>query len=74
MARQVYGIGTLLLTYGIVSIIMYFLDYNLRIMLWIDSWGDLVGYALRGAFIVIGGILMYIGSRPLEVTLPIKHR
>ena len=51
------GIGGLLLGFGLISTVLYFLDMNLSILMWIDMWGDGVGWAIRGGMILAGGAI-----------------
>jgi len=43
---------------GLVSIVLNLVDYNLRILMWIDMWGDVMGWMIRGGLLV-GGAAAY---------------
>lgn len=62
IASKVTGVGVLLALYGLVSSVLYFFDYNLRILMWVDVWGPLVGWGLRIGFILGGGALAFAAS------------
>ena len=62
IASKVTGLGVLLALYGLLSCVLYFFDYNLRILMWVDLWGPLVGWGLRVAFILGGGALAFAAS------------
>jgi hypothetical protein len=54
--------GSALFLFGLASSILYWLDYNLRILLWIDMWGETMGWLIRGALIVGGGVLFVVAK------------
>lgn len=51
-------IGSILLILGAGSAVLFFLGYEFRILSWIDSWGETVGWGIRGVMIVVGGGLL----------------
>ena len=55
--------GGFLVLLGILSIALYFIGWNVRLLMWVDNWGALVGWLIRGGVIVLGAILYFIGSR-----------
>ena len=57
------SLGAFLALAGVVSIVLSFFQYNLRILMWIDMWGTTMGWVIRGSLVVGGGILYLIGSR-----------
>lgn len=56
------SVGMYVAIAGILSAVMSFAGYNLRILLWIDSWGEGAGWAIRIGLIVVGGALYFIGK------------
>jgi hypothetical protein len=56
-------IGSLMVLCGIASAILSFFGYNLRLLLWIDSWGLVAGWIIRIALIVVGGVIFFIGKK-----------
>ncbi len=56
-------IALLLLLFGIGSTALNFVGYEFRLLSWIDNWGETVGWAIRGALFVAGGILYVIDMR-----------
>lgn len=54
------SIGAVLALFGVVSTILYFLDYNIKLLLWIDMWGPTVGWVIRIGLIVIGALLFFL--------------
>jgi len=41
-----------------MSIVLNLVGYNLRILMWIDLWGDTVGWLIRVA-LLIGGVALF---------------
>ena len=52
--------GSLLLFLGIGSSVLYLIDYNLSYLMWIDMWGETIGWAIRGVMTVAGGALFFL--------------
>lgn len=48
--------------FGVGSVVLNFLNMEFIILAWIDLWGPLVGWIIRGALIVVGGILWLVGK------------
>lgn len=55
-------IGTYLAIFGIGSVILYFFDMQFRLLMWIDMWGESVGWGIRIGMIVLGAILFLVGK------------
>lgn len=53
--------GGVLLFFGLVSILMHFMHYNFRILMWIDDWGEETGWGIRFGIALVGAAL-YIGG------------
>jgi len=56
------SIGLFIAIAGIASIILSFFNYNLQILIWIDTWGTAIGWVIRIALIVIGTGLFILGK------------
>lgn len=52
-----------LLFFGIGSIVLNFVGYEFMLLSWIDNWGTTVGWGIKGAMIVIGGILYVVSMK-----------
>ncbi len=52
--------GGFLALMGVVSIILHFFNYELRLLMWIDLWGTTVAWAIRIGLIVVGLLLMFL--------------
>ena len=48
---------------GALSFVLNMLDRELVLLAWIDTWGPTVGNVLRGALVVVGGALWFLGGR-----------
>ncbi|MDY7395921.1 hypothetical protein UMM65_11750 [Aureibaculum sp. 2210JD6-5] len=59
-------LGGYIAIFGVASIILSFFNYNLRILMWIDSWGTTVGWIIRIGLIVLGAALFFLGARDTE--------
>jgi hypothetical protein len=58
--------GLLLAAMGIMSIILSIFNYNLRLLAWIDLWGNTMGWVIRTLLIVGGGALFLLFGRDEE--------
>ncbi|MBU2930254.1 hypothetical protein [Winogradskyella psychrotolerans] len=55
--------GLLLAVMGIMSIILSVFNYNIRLLAWVDAWGNTMGWIIRILLIVVGGSLfLFFGS------------
>ena len=54
--------GSLLLFFGIGSIVLNLASYEFSFLMWIDNWGEMAGWAIRGTMIVAGGVLYFLSS------------
>jgi hypothetical protein len=57
------NIGGLMVLFGAGSIVLNVVGYEFSLMMWVDNWGPGVGWAIRGALIVVGVILWLQGSK-----------
>lgn len=53
---------------GLVSIVLSLVGYNLRILMWIDLWGETVGWLIRAGLVVGGAAVFFVlpGSESTE--------
>lgn len=58
--------GIALALMGVASIILSVFNYNLRLLAWVDLWGDTMGWVIRIGLIVIGGTLFFVYGRGVE--------
>jgi len=54
------SIGSLLIFYGILTIVLDFFNYVPRIMQWVYSWGDTTAWILKIGVVVVGYLLLKI--------------
>ena len=52
--------GLILGAMGIMSILLSFFNYNIRLLAWIDIWGTTMGWIIRVLLIVGGGALFFL--------------
>lgn len=60
--RKLKEIGAAVAVFGLGSMVLNFMDMNFEILMWIDTWGDGVGWAIRGALMAGGAGLFLLGS------------
>jgi hypothetical protein len=48
------SLGTYLIFFGVGSSVLSFFEYELTLLMWVDTWGDGVAWLIRGAFILVG--------------------
>lgn len=51
--------GLLLAAMGIMSIVLSIFNYNIRLLAWVDVWGNAMGWVIR-ALLILGGGLLYL--------------
>lgn len=55
--------GLLLAAMGIMSIILSIFNYNIRLLAWVDAWGNITGWIIRFLLIGVGGALfLFFGN------------
>ncbi len=57
---KVASIGGIVALFGLVSMILSFFNYNLKILLWIEAWGETVSWVIRVGLIVVGLALYFL--------------
>jgi hypothetical protein len=57
MRKNLMGLGILLMVFGAVSAILTTLDYDLRILMWINNWGESTAWIIRGGMFALGLVL-----------------
>lgn len=56
-------LGGTLFFFGVGSIVLNLIGMEFIILAWIDLWGPTVGWIIRGALAVVGGVLWLIGRK-----------
>ncbi|MCL6295051.1 hypothetical protein [Jejuia spongiicola] len=51
--------GLVLAAMGILSAVLSIFNYNLRLLAWIDIWGNAIGWIIRILLILGGGALFF---------------
>ncbi len=62
------SIGMYMAIAGIASIVLHFLGRNLTLLMWIDMWGETMGWVIRGGLIVVGAAIFFMSPAPPEPT------
>lgn len=55
--------GVWLMIFGFGSMALNFLGMEFQILMWIDSWGETVGWGIRAALAATGVVLYVLGMR-----------
>lgn len=66
LKSKISGFGGAAALFGFASIVLSFFDYNLRILMWIDVWGETIGWVIRISLIVVGLSVYFLMNVPLE--------
>jgi uncharacterized membrane protein YdjX (TVP38/TMEM64 family) len=61
--EQIGRFGAMLAIFGFASAVLAFFGYNLKVLMWIDLWGDTLGWVIRVGAILIGAILFFMFGR-----------
>lgn len=54
-------IGGFMFFAGVASSILYFMDYELRILSWLNEMEPAQSWAIRIGLLVVGGVLFLVG-------------
>ncbi len=54
-------IGIYTMALGVISIVLIFFNLNLNLLIWIDQWGTITGWIIRIGFVVLGGVIWFLG-------------
>lgn len=52
--------GLLIAALGIMSMVLSIFNYNIRLLAWIDIWGNTMGWVIRILLILVGGTLFFV--------------
>ncbi|QDP01892.1 hypothetical protein [Thalassotalea sp. PS06] len=52
-------VGLYLMIAGIASLLLNLVGYELKILMWVDNWGDTTGWAIRLGAIVVGALMFF---------------
>jgi type II secretory pathway component PulF len=62
------SIGSTMAFLGVFAIILEFLNRVPTLLMWIYTWGETTAWIIKIAFIVIGGILYFMGNKQEQET------
>lgn len=66
LKSKISGFGGAAALFGFVSIVLSFFNYNLRILMWIDSWGETMAWVIRVGLIIVGLAVYFVMNVPDE--------
>ncbi|TLU61635.1 hypothetical protein FE810_14080 [Thalassotalea litorea] len=52
-------VGLYLMIAGIASLLLNLVGYELKILMWVDNWGQNAGWAIRLGAIVVGAVMYF---------------
>lgn len=55
--------GLYLVIFGVGSLLLNLFGYEFRILMWLDTWGETVGMAIRIGAAVVGAVLWFVGNK-----------
>lgn len=58
--------GLLLAAMGIISAVLSIFNYNLKLLEWVDLWGNTMSWIIRILLILGGGALFFLFGREEE--------
>ncbi|MBG6130691.1 hypothetical protein IWQ47_002167 [Aquimarina sp. EL_43] len=58
--------GLLLAAMGIMSILLSIFNYNIKLLSWVDLWGNTMGWIIRFLLILVGAALFILFGRNEE--------
>jgi len=61
-------IGLYIAIFGLASIILPYFNLQLRILTWVDNWGETVSWGIKIGLIVLGAVLFFLGKPEVEET------
>lgn len=64
--ERIPSIGAGMAVMGLASSILSIFDYNLRLLIWIDLWGNTTGWIIRVLLVVVGGALILLFNNKEE--------
>ena len=64
------SLGKYLIFFGVGSAVLSFFEYELTLLMWVDTWGDGVAWLIRGAFILVGLALVSNEQKKLQAQQP----
>jgi len=63
-------VGVWLMVFGFGSMVLNFFGMEFKILMWVDNWGEMVGWGIRGAVAVTGVVLFVLGMREQTQAAP----
>ena len=63
------GLGGLLVLFGAGSIVLNLMGREFQLLMWIDTWGEGVGWAIKIGLIVVGaGLWLMAGGKQRQAS------
>lgn len=62
-SAKIASFGAFMALAAVISSVLSFVGYNLRVLMWVDMWGETMGWVVRGGVLVAGGLLYFVFSK-----------
>ena len=59
-------LGGYVALFGVLAIVLPFFNLQLRLLGWIDTWGETVSWAIKIGLIVVGAAMFFMGGSSAE--------
>lgn len=66
LSAKIASLGAFMALAAVISSVLSFIGYNLRVLRWIDMWGETTGWVIRGGLLVAGIALYFVFSKVSE--------
>lgn len=53
------SIGGYMFFFGLGSMVLYYLDLDFVLLMWVDNWGERTGWLIRILLAVVGGLIWF---------------
>ena len=63
-------VGSIMALLGVVSAVLSFTNYELRLLFWIENWGEPVAWLIRIGLVVVGVALIAAEGRTHQAAQP----
>ncbi len=61
--QKIAQAGLVLAALGVMSIVLSLFNYNVKLLAWVDLWGESMGWIIRISLIIGGGALFFLLGR-----------
>jgi len=66
MKAKIGKFGLLIAALGIMSAVLSIFNYNVRLLAWVDIWGNTAGWIIRIVLVLVGAAMFFFLGRDEE--------